>query len=92
MTTYLIYSGLGVDLTCSDICRLVFSQLAKVYLPVSRASTVLGSVEGLEGYTVLPGPLASHSLVGETALKEPNHGIWLGSSVSEQLRLRRLGV
>lgn len=50
---------------------------------------MLGSVEGLEVWTVLPCPLVPHSLLGETALKEQNHGIWLGSSVSEQLRQRR---
>lgn len=31
---------------------------------------MLGFVEDLEGYTVLPWPLASHSLVGQKALEE----------------------
>lgn len=37
--------------TCTrfDICKWIFSQRAKVYLPVSRTSTALGFVEGLEG-------------------------------------------
>ena len=77
---------------CSEICKLIFSQLAEVYLPVSRASTVLGFVDDLEGYTMLPCPLASHSLGSKTALEVPNYEIWLGSSVSEQLRPRSLGV
>lgn len=42
---------------------------------------MLGFVEGLGGCMMLPYPLALHSLVGHTALKEPNHGQILGMTL-----------
>ena len=69
MATWLIDTS-SVDLQSFDICKLIFSQSSKVYLPVSRASTVLSFVEDLEGYIMLPWPPAPHSLVGQKALEE----------------------
>lgn len=69
MAACLIYTS-SADLQNFDICKLIFSQSTKVYLLVSRASTVLGFVEGLEEYMMLPCPIAPHSLVGQIALEE----------------------
>lgn len=35
---------------------------------------MLGFVEGLGGYMMLPRPLGPHSLIGEMIFEEPNHG------------------